>query len=115
MNFNFFINLNVNQISLIELINFSCFIFNIGLVGIIWNRRNFLLLLIAIELMFFSIILYFIFFSVFLNNFMGQIFCLFIISVTASETAIGLSLLILAYRLGNEVNYDSIISFYLFT
>ena len=62
--------------------------------------------------MFFSISLNFIFFSVFLHNFLGQIFSLLVITSAATETAIGLSLLVTAYRLGNEVDYDSLISIF---
>jgi NADH-quinone oxidoreductase subunit K len=104
--------LTVKQIPLIILLNFSFILFSIGLVGIVWNRKNFLILLLCIELMFFSISLNFIFFSIFLFNFSGQILCLLVVTSAAAETAIGLSLLVTAYRLGNEVSYDSLISFF---
>ena len=61
-------------------------------------------------MMFFSISLNFIFFSVYLYNSLGQVLCLFVITSAAAETSIGLSLLITACRLGNEVNYESLIS-----
>nr|QFP99040.1 NADH dehydrogenase subunit 4L [Rhizaria sp.] len=95
---------------LIILLNFSFILFAIGLVGIVWNKKNFLVLLLCIELMFFSISLNFIFFSIYLYNFLGQIFCLLVVTSAASETAIGLSLLVTACRLGNEVTYDSLVS-----
>jgi NADH-quinone oxidoreductase subunit K len=60
--------------------------------------------------MFFGISLNFIFLSVYLHNFLGQIFCLLIVTIAASETAIGLSLLVVSYRLGKEVTYDSLVS-----
>jgi len=97
-------------IPLIVCLNFSTFLFISGLVGIVWNRRNFIIMLLCIELMFFSIGLNFIFFSVFTNNQMGQVFALLIISTAAAETAIGLSLLVVAYRLINKITYDSLIS-----
>ena len=112
--FGIFYFLIVNQIPLIILLNFSFILFVIGLVGIVWNRKNFLILLLCIELMFFSISLNFIFFSVFFYNFMGQIFCLLIVTSAATETAIGLSLLVTAYRLGSDVNYDSLIGVFKF-
>jgi NADH-quinone oxidoreductase subunit K len=62
--------------------------------------------------MFFSISLNFIFFSIYSHNTLGQVFCLLVVTSAAAETAIGLSLLITAYRLGDEVTYDSLISYY---
>jgi len=110
MNIIIYFNLDVKQIPLIILLNFSFFLFSIGLVGIVWNKKNFLILLLCIELMFFSISLIFIFFSIYLHNYLGQILCLLIVTSAAAETAIGLSLLIVAYRLGDKVSYDSLIS-----
>jgi len=60
--------------------------------------------------MFFSISLNFILFSVYLHNILGQIFCLLVVTAAASETSIGLSLLIIGCRLGDKVSYDSLIS-----
>jgi NADH:ubiquinone oxidoreductase subunit K len=78
------------------------------LVGIVWNRKNFLLLLLCVELMFFSLSLIFIFLSVYLYNSMGQTICLLIITSAVAESAVGLSLLICGYRLGTEINYNSL-------
>ena len=111
MTLKMFIFFSVNQIPLIVLLNFTFILLSIGLVGIIWNKKNFLVLLLCIELMFFSVSLNFIFFSVYTYNVLGQIFCLLVVTSAAAETAIGLSLLIVAYRLGNEVTYDSLISY----
>jgi NADH-quinone oxidoreductase subunit K len=66
-------------------------------------------MLLCIEIMFFSIGLNFIFFSVYTYNILGQVFGLFIITTAAAETAIGLSLLIIAYRLNNKISYESLI------
>jgi NADH-quinone oxidoreductase subunit K len=66
--------------------------------------------MLCIEMMFFSISLNFIFFSVYSYNSLGQIFCLLVVTAAAAETAIGLSLLVTACRLGNEVSYDSLVS-----
>ena len=102
--------LSVKQLPLIVLLNFSFILFTIGLVGIVWNKKNFLILILCVEMMFFSISLNFIFFSVYLHNNYGQIMCLFVVTTAASETAVGLSLLVTACRLGNVVNYDSLVS-----
>ena len=102
---------DVKQIPLIVLLNFSLFLFSIGLVGIVSSKKNFLILLLCIELMFFSISLNFVFFSVYLHNLLGQILCLLVVLSAASETAIGLSLLVTACYLGKEVTYDSLVIF----
>ena len=103
-------NLNGELIPLIICLNFSFILFIIGLVGIVWNQRNFLIMLLCIELMFFSISLNFIFFSLYTNLIIGQIFCLLIITTVAGETAIGLSLLVISSRLGNKINYESLLT-----
>jgi NADH-quinone oxidoreductase subunit K len=102
--------LSVKQVPLIILLNFSFILFSIGLVGIIWNKKNFLTLILCVEMMFFSISLNFIFFSLYLYNSIGQILSLLVVTSAAAETAIGLSLLVTACRLGNEVSYDSLVS-----
>jgi NADH-quinone oxidoreductase subunit K len=65
-------------------------------------------MLLCIELMFFSISLNFVFFSIYTFNSIGQVFCLLIVTAAASETAVGLSLLVIASRLGSVVNYESL-------
>jgi NADH-quinone oxidoreductase subunit K len=67
-------------------------------------------MILCIELMFFSISLNFIFISVYTFNVLGQILALLVITTAAAETAIGLSLLIISYRLSNKLSYDSLIT-----
>jgi NADH-quinone oxidoreductase subunit K len=67
-------------------------------------------MLLCIELMFFSIALNFIFFSLYTFNSLGQILALLIVTTAAAETSIGLSLLVIAYRLGNELDYCSLVN-----
>ena len=67
-------------------------------------------MLLCIELMFFSISLNFIFFSIYTYNDLGQILALFIVTTAAAETAVGLSLLIISYRLSNKISYDTLIT-----
>ena len=69
------------------------------------------MMLFCIELMFFALTLNFIYFSVYTFNITGQIFSLFIVTTVAGETSIGLSLVIVAYRLGNKMDYDSLINY----
>lgn len=67
-------------------------------------------MLLCIELMFISIGLNFIIFSIYFYSISGQILMLYIITVAAAETSIGLSLLVIAYRLVNKVSYNSLIT-----
>ena len=100
-------NINLKDfIPMIVCINFTTFLFIIGLVGIIINKNNFIILLVCFELIFFSIILQFIFFSIYFSNVLGQIYALCIITMVGSETALGLSLLIIAFRISKQVNYN---------
>jgi len=101
---------NRDIIPLIACLNFSLILFTLGLVGITWNKRNLLIMLLCIELMFFSISLNFIFFSIYTYNDLGQILALFIVTTAAAETAVGLSLLIISYRLSNKISYDTLIT-----
>lgn len=98
------------SIPLIVCLNFSFSLFIIALVGIVWNKKSFLIMLLCVELMFFAVSLNFIFFSLFTFNVVGQIFALFTVTVAATETSIGLSLIVISYRLGDKLDYRSLIS-----
>lgn len=76
----------------------SIIVFFIGLLGLILNRRHLLLLLFSFELMLLSINLNFVFFSVFLDDILGQIFSLFILTIAAVESSIGLALLTVYFK-----------------
>lgn len=81
-------------------------LFLIGLLGIILNRRSILIILMCIELVLLSINLNFILFSVYLDDFYGQLFSLFVLTVAAAESAIGLAILIVYYRLRGKILID---------
>lgn len=74
-----------------------------GSVGILTNKRNILIILMCIEVMLLSVNLNFITFSNYLDDFVGQVFSLFILTVAAAESAIGLALLILFFRIHANV------------
>lgn len=87
---------------------FSAAIFFIGLLGIILNRRNIILLLMSIEVMLLAINLNFTQFSVFLDDINGQIFALFVLTVAAAESAIGLAILVIYYRVRGTLSIEFI-------
>lgn len=78
-------------------------IFVICLIGIILNFRNFLIVLMGIELILLSLNLNFILFSLYLDDLYGQIFSLFILTIAASESAVGLAILIVYFRLHHSL------------
>ena len=81
----------------------NIFLFFVGIFGIILNRKSVLLILMCIELVLLSVNLNFIVFSVYLDDFYGQIFSLFILTIAAAESAIGLAILILYYRIRGKI------------
>lgn len=83
---------------------FNVLLFYIGVLGIIVNQRNILLVIMNIELMLLSVNLNFLLFSVYLDDLYGQIFSLFILTIAAAESAIGLAILILYYRLRGQIS-----------
>lgn len=87
---------------------FSTILFFIGLFGILLMRKNIILILICIEILFLAVNLNFIIFSVFLNDIFGQVFAIYVIAVAGAEAAIGLALLIIFYRLRKIIALDFI-------
>jgi NADH-quinone oxidoreductase subunit K len=76
----------------------SAILFAISIVGIFLNRKNMIILLMAIELMLLAVNMNFIAFSYFLNDLAGQVFVFFILTVAAAESAIGLAILVALFR-----------------
>jgi len=89
---------------LIHQLAINFFIFIIGLFGICLNYKNILIVLIGIELLLLSLNLNFIIFSIYLNDMLGQVFSLFILTIAAAESAIGLAIIILYYRIKGNIN-----------
>ncbi len=75
------------------------FLFIVGIFGIFLSRKNIILVIMSLELLLLSINYYLIFFSYFLDDLLGQVFSLLILSVAASESAIGLAIIISYYKL----------------
>ncbi len=78
------------------LVNF--YIFFLGVLGVLLNRRHFLVILVCIEMMLLSINMCFLLFSLQLDDIIGQIFSFFILTVAAAESSIGLAIIILYYK-----------------
>ena len=83
-------------------------LFLLGLSGIFLNRKNIIILLMSIELMLLSINFNFIIFSVFLDDILGQLFALLVLTVAATESAIGLAILVIYYRVRGTIAIEFI-------
>lgn len=83
-------------------------LFAISVVGIFLNRKNVIILLMAIELMLLAVNLNFIAFSHYLNDISGQVFVFFILTVAAAESAIGLAILVVLFRNLRTINVEDL-------
>ena len=90
----------------IALICVTIFIFFIGLIGIFINRRNILLIIMCIELNLLAINFSFLVTSFYLDDVLGQIYTIFILVVAAAETSIGLSILVVYYRIRGTISIE---------
>ena len=96
------------MLSLSHFLVLGAILFSISIVGIFLNRKNVIILLMAIELMLLAVNLNFIAFSHYLNDIAGQVFVFFILTVAAAESAIGLAILVLLFRNKSNINVDEL-------
>ena len=83
-------------------------LFALSVIGIFLNRKNLIVLLMAIELMLLAVNMNFVAFSHFLGDMHGQIFVFFILTVAAAESAIGLAILVLLFRNKSSINAEDL-------
>ena len=95
-------------ITLSHFLVLGALLFAISVVGIFLNRKNVIILLMAIELNLLAVNLNFIAFSHYLQDVAGQIFVFFILTVAAAESAIGLAILVCLFRNLNTINVDDL-------
>jgi len=96
------------MIALQEFLVLGAALFAISVVGIFLNRKNVVILLMAIELMLLAVNTNFVAFSHYLGDPAGQIFVFFILTVAAAESAIGLAILIVLFRARRTINVDDL-------
>lgn len=92
-------------LSINYILKLTCIIFLSGLIGIILNRKNILVTIMSIELLLLSINLNFAIFSIYLDDIVGQIFIFFVLMIAALESALGLSIITVLYRLKNNIEF----------
>jgi NADH-quinone oxidoreductase subunit K len=92
------------MLTLTHFLILGALLFAISVVGIFLNRKNLIVLLMAIELMLLAVNMNFVAFSHYLHDTAGQIFVFFILTVAAAESAIGLAILVALFRNLNTIN-----------
>jgi NADH-quinone oxidoreductase subunit K len=94
-------------IGLVHYLTVSAILFVIGVLGIFLNRRNVILMLMAIELLLLSVNINLVAFSAYLGDMKGQIFAMFVLTVAAAEAAIGLAILVIFFRRRGTIAVDA--------
>jgi NADH-quinone oxidoreductase subunit K len=102
------LHLSLPVLSLSHFLILGALLFAISIVGIFLNRKNVIILLMAIELMLLAVNMNFIAFSHYLNDISGQVFVFFILTVAAAESAIGLAILVVLFRNLATINVDDL-------
>ena len=96
------------MITLQTYLTLSAILFTIGIMGIIINRKNIIIVLMSIELMLLAVNFNFVAFSHFNQDITGQVYVFFILAVAAAEAAIGLAILISLYRNKNTISVQEL-------
>ncbi len=91
-------SLFMQPVGLTHFLLVAALLFTVGIVGVVMNRRNFIVFLMAIELMLLAVNINFVAFSAFRHNLTGQVFALIVLAVAAAEIAIGLAILVVTFR-----------------
>jgi NADH-quinone oxidoreductase subunit K len=86
----------------------SSILFVLGVLGIFLNRKNIIIILMAIELILLSVNINFVAFSAFLHDLVGQIFAMFVLTVAAGEAAVGLAILVIYFRARGSIAVDDV-------
>jgi len=95
-------------IGLIHYLVVAAILFTMGVLGIFLNRKNIIVILMAIELILLAVNLNFVAFSAFLGDLVGQIFAMFVLTVAAGEAAIGLAILVIFFRGRGTIAVDDV-------
>ena len=95
-------------IGLGHFLSVAAVLFTLGVLGIFVNRKNVIIILMSVELILLSVNINLVAFSSFLNDIVGQVFALFILTVAAAEAAIGLAILVVFYRNRGSIAVEDI-------
>jgi NADH-quinone oxidoreductase subunit K len=98
----------MSPVNLSHYLSLGAILFSMSVIGIFLNRKNLIVLLMAIELMLLAVNLNFVAFSHYLGDMAGQVFVFFILTVAAAESAIGLAILVVLFRNRATINVDEL-------
>ena len=98
------------EIGLGHYLTLASIIFTIGILGIFLNRKNVIIILMSIELILLSVNINLVSFSIYLQDLVGQIFTMFILTVAAAEAAVGLAIIVIYYKNKGSINVEQISS-----
>ncbi len=96
------------EIGLVHYLTVAAILFTLGVFGIFLNRKNVIIILMSIELMLLAVNINLVAFSVHLNDLVGQIFALFVLTVAAAEAAIGLAILVVYFRNRGSIGVEDV-------
>ena len=96
------------MITLEHYLTVAAMLFVIGIFGLFLNRKNVIILLMSIELMLLSVNINLVAFSSYLNDLVGQVFTLFVLTVAAAEAAIGLAILVSFFRIRGTIAVEDV-------
>ncbi len=102
------INVELTPFPISSIFLLPLILFTVGVIGVVLNKKNLIFLLLSLELMLLAATLNFIFFSLFLNSEMGQIFALVVLTVAAAESAIGLGILVVIFRVKGTTDFNNL-------
>ena len=83
-------------------------IFSLGMIGILLNRKNVIVILMSIELILLAVNVNLVSFSIFLQDIVGQVFTMLILTIAAAEAAIGLAIIVIYYRKTGTIRVEDI-------
>ena len=96
------------SIGLPHYLSLAAILFSIGIFGIFLNRKNIIVILMSIEVMLLAVNINLVAFSVQLNDMVGQVFAMFILTVAAAEAAIGLAILVVYFRIRGSIAVEDV-------
>ena len=98
------------EIGLGHYLTLAAIIFTIGIIGIFLNRKNVIIILMSIELILLAVNINMVSFSIYLQNLVGQVFTMFILTVAAAEASVGLAIIVIYYKNKGSINVEQISS-----
>jgi len=96
------------EIGLGHYLTLAAIIFTTGIIGIFLNRKNVIIILMSIELILLAVNINLVSFSIYLQNLVGQVFTMFILTVAAAEAAVGLAIIVIYYKNKGSINVEQI-------